>query len=114
MSEFFGYIFSPAGVSTITAFVILVIIASIAFIVLRNWFRDPEALMYLVSEPPNDSGERKASLSRFQMLIFTFVVAGLFLVLSLEQGAFAHIPEGVLGLIGISGGTYILSKATNK
>jgi len=38
----------------------------------------------VLEEPDSD----KASLSRFQFLIFTFVVAGLFLLLSIESGTF--------------------------
>lgn len=45
---------------------------------------------------------QKASLSRFQFLIFTFVVAGLFLLLSIESGTFVTVPNSVLMLIGIS------------
>ena len=52
----------------------------------------------------------KASLSRFQALIFTFVIAGLYIVLALDTGDFIAIPESVLGLLGISGGTYLISK----
>lgn len=52
----------------------------------------------------------KASLSRFQMLIFTFVIAGLYLTLCLEAGSLIDIPNQVLGLIGISGGTLVISK----
>lgn len=56
----------------------------------------------------------KASLSRFQFLLFTFVVAGLFLMLSIEAGAFVNIPANVLGLIGLSGGSFIVSKAVGQ
>lgn len=52
----------------------------------------------------------KASLSRFQLLLFTFVVAGLFLMLSIQAGQFVEIPQGVLALIGISGGSFLISK----
>lgn len=114
MSGFLNFITSPAGISSLTALVILVILAGIAFVVLRMWFSNPKLLEYLVSEPPDDKGNCKASLSRFQMLLFTFVIAGLFLALSLEAGTFVEIPAGVLGLIGISSGTYVLSKYANK
>lgn len=53
----------------------------------------------------------KASLARFQFLLFTFVVAGLFLMLSIESGTFVNIPTSVLGLMGISGGSFLVSKA---
>jgi hypothetical protein len=52
----------------------------------------------------------KASLSRFQFLIFTFVIAGLYLLLSIEAGTFVDIPTNVLGLLGISGGSFLVSK----
>ncbi|GEM_PF-2361112 len=69
----------------------------------------------IIAEPAKpDQKVGKASLSRFQMLLFTFVVAGLFLMLSIEAGAFVNIPGNVLGLIGISGGTYVLSKTVGK
>jgi hypothetical protein len=55
----------------------------------------------------------KASLSRFQFLIFTFVIAGLYLLLSIEAGTFVNIPQNVLWLLGISGGTYAASKRIN-
>ncbi len=53
----------------------------------------------------------KASLSRFQFLIFTFIIGGLYLLLSIEAGTFVEIPTNVLGLLGISGGSYLVSKA---
>jgi hypothetical protein len=56
----------------------------------------------------------KASLSRFQFLIFTFVFAGLFLILCIEAGTFVDIPTNVLALLGISSGSYVLSKALGK
>ena len=60
-----------------------------------------------------DGDSTKASLSRFQFLLFTFVVVGLFLLLSVEAGAFVDIPNGVLALMGISAGSYAVSKGIN-
>lgn len=71
----------------------------------------------IISEPADvvdGKGKPKASLSRFQFLVFTFVVAGLFLMLSIEAGAFVNIPNNVLGLIGLSGGGFIVSKAVGQ
>ncbi len=54
-----------------------------------------------------------ASMSRFQLLIFTFVVAIslLLIVVSSEPRAFpSEIPVGVLTLLGISATTYAVSK----
>jgi len=58
----------------------------------------------------SESGNNKASLSRLQFLIFTFVIAGLYLILSLEAGQLIDVPSSALGLLGISGGSYIVSK----
>jgi hypothetical protein len=38
------------------------------------------------------------------------VIVGLYLTLSLEAGAMVEIPNQVLGLFGISGGSYVVSK----
>jgi len=75
------------------------------------------ALKGLLSEPPgpNDPpGDSKASLSRFQFLIFTFVIAGLYLLLCIEAGTLIDIPGNVLALLGISGGTYVVAKTVGS
>ncbi len=60
----------------------------------------------LISEPNGD-----ASLSRFQFLIFTFVISmSLFLVVVAKED-FPEIPAGILALLGISGGSYVISKS---
>jgi hypothetical protein len=53
----------------------------------------------------------KASFSRFQLLIFTFVIGGLFLILSIKAGKLVDVPANVLVLLGISTGSYLVSKA---
>lgn len=71
----------------------------------------------IISEPedgPHHQGKPKASLSRFQFLIFTFVVAGLFLMLSIEAGRMVDIPTNVLVLIGLSGTGFLAGKAISK
>ena len=60
------------------SFIILAgILLAFAFLVLWKIFRGDIALDDLLSEPPapGQSGPPKASLSRFQFLIFTFVIA---------------------------------------
>ena len=52
----------------------------------------------------------KASLSRFQFLLFTFVVAGLYFLLCVEAGTLIEVPASVLGILGISASGYVLSK----
>ncbi len=54
----------------------------------------------------------QASMSRFQLLIFTFVIAiSVFeLVERLSPPGFPEIPNGVLTLLGISASTYAIGK----
>jgi hypothetical protein len=51
-----------------------------------------------------------ASFSRFQFLIFTFIIASAYIVLAFQSNALPAIDQSVLGLIGISGGSYLVSK----
>lgn len=90
-----------------------IIIVAFAAAVLWKIVNGEVQLVGLISEPDDKDASKmgKASLSRFQFLIFTFVVAGLFLMLSIETGGFVDIPTNVLGLLGISGGSFIVSKA---
>ncbi|MDN5848235.1 MAG: hypothetical protein L0H63_01160 [Nitrococcus sp.] len=64
-------------------------------------------LAKLISEPNGD-----ASLSRFQFLIFTFVISmSVFLVVVGNVPLkLPEIPTGVYALLGISGGSYAISK----
>jgi hypothetical protein len=97
--------------------IISIIILLFAFLVLWKIFTNEINLHDLLAEPPppgQTTGESKASLSRFQFLIFTFVIAGMFLMLSIEAGTFVEIPTNVLALLGISGGSYVVSKAIGK
>ena len=55
----------------------------------------------------------QASMSRFQLLIFTFVIAiGLYELIELRVNTtgFPDIPNGVLTLLGISASTYAVGK----
>jgi uncharacterized BrkB/YihY/UPF0761 family membrane protein len=56
-----------------------------------------------------------ASLSRFQFLIFTFVIAlSLFLIIvNHAPPEFPGIPGGILALLGISGGSYVVAKGVD-
>jgi uncharacterized BrkB/YihY/UPF0761 family membrane protein len=64
-------------------------------------------LKYLISD---ENGY--ASLSRFQFLVFTFVIAiSLFyLIVSTSPPGYPVIPNQILALLGISGGSYVVSK----
>ena len=64
-------------------------------------------LQKLISEANGD-----ASLSRFQFLIFTFVIALSFfyVVVKSDDATLPSIPGEIIGLLGISGGSYVISK----
>lgn len=107
---------TPQNISLISFAIFSLVILLFAFVVLWKIWDNDISLGGLLAEPPEPgapAGTGKASLSRFQFLIFTFVIAGLFLLLSIEAGGFVQIPNNVLALLGISGGTYVVSKASN-
>jgi hypothetical protein len=123
-------------ISMAVAIGISLIIVGMAIAVLIALFNGTINLTYLLAEPadpvsqqggpppavmdpdhPNPSGVPvappevpKASLSRFQFLVFTFVIAGTYLVLCLESGRFVEIPQNVVLLLGVSGTSYAASK----
>jgi hypothetical protein len=98
---------------------IVVVLAAFAAVVLGKMLTNDIDLQYLVSE---DNGN--ASLSRFQFLLFTFVIAAsyfLFVAALVTTATDAtrltklpDIPPGVLGLIGISGASYVVAKGIQK
>ena len=51
-----------------------------------------------------------ASMSRFQLLLFTFSIAGGYFYLLILTGKFPTVDSSAMGLLGISGGTYAISK----
>ncbi len=91
----------------ICGYVICIFVGVLAFLILRLIYLGEIDLSQLISEPNGD-----ASLSRFQFLIFTFVIAlSLFLVIvSASTPSFPYIPPTVLTLLGISGSSYLVSK----
>ena len=62
-------------------------------------------LSQLLSEANGD-----ASMSRFQLLIFTFVIAIALFEIVESSMEFPNIPQGVLVLLGISASTYAVGK----
>jgi hypothetical protein len=96
-------------VLTATAgWVVVAFVGLFGLIFLIRVLQDRIVLNKLISEPNGD-----ASLSRLQFLIFTFVIAmSLFLIIVGQKGgpAFPEIPAGIMALLGISGGSYLVSK----
>jgi hypothetical protein len=104
-------IYALVGASSLGAVVLLSSLGAIVVIKMAIGTID---LRYLVAEQ-----DGSASLSRFQMLLFTFVIAALYFLYSLyalysfrngEAIVLPEIPGSVLGLMGISGGSYLLAK----
>jgi hypothetical protein len=107
---------TPQNIAIYSFAIISLIILLFAFVVLWKIWRGDISVKGLLAEVPAQGksvDSAKASLSRFQFLLFTFVIAGLYLLLSIEAGTFVDVPQNVLFLLGISGGTYVASKATS-
>lgn len=107
----------PAEMILILAagWVLLALLAIYGLIVGIKMYRGTIDLSHLLAETNG-----QASLSRFQFLLFTYVVAGgvlLALISSLKSGGalvFPDINGDILSLMGISGGSYVVSKGIQK
>ncbi len=95
------------ALKVITAWGLVVFVGLLAAIILWKIVTGRIDLTKLVSETNGD-----ASMSRFQFLVFTFVIVLMWVYLFFYNGdgKFPDIPAGVLGLMGISGGSYVVSK----
>lgn len=51
-----------------------------------------------------------ASMSRFQLLIFTFVISSSLFIITIYKRGFPEVNGGILAILGISSGSYIGSK----
>jgi hypothetical protein len=63
-----------------------------------------------ISKLLEEKGSGGASMSRFQLLIFTFVIAMSFFLIVTKSGKLPDVPTDVLTLLGISASTYAVSK----
>jgi hypothetical protein len=95
------------NVTTAVTWVALGFMALLGAAIIGFIFTGKIDLTRLISEPTGD-----ASMSRFQLLIFTFVIAlSMFLIIaSSSEPGFPDIPGGVLTLLGISASSYLVSK----
>jgi hypothetical protein len=101
-----------ANLGSLYSMLVAAIIAALAATIIAKMFTGEIDLSLLVSE---DNGS--ASLSRFQFLLFSFVIASCYFLLVVRSGTSTElpgIPNGVLGLIGISGGSYVIAKGIQK
>ena len=91
----------------VIGWILTVFIGLLALMILVKIWKGDIDLNYLISD---ENGW--ASLSRFQFLVFTFVVAMslFYLVVVGTPPAYPVVPPEILALLGISGGSYVLSK----
>jgi uncharacterized BrkB/YihY/UPF0761 family membrane protein len=92
--------------------IIAVLVGAFALVIIYKMVKGDIDLKFLIA---GDDGD--ASLSRFQFLIFTFVIAlSLFLIIVNHANGPAfpdNVPGGILALLGISGGSYVVSKGVD-
>jgi len=103
----------PSGVGIWAAWVVLGFLALLGAAILYNVITGKIDLSGLISEPTGD-----ASMSRFQLLVFTFVIAAsLFLIIASATPSPSFpkdIPSGILMLLGISASSYLVSKGIQQ
>ena len=97
--------------TTVFAYVLAVSFLGMFAVVIVKIAMDKIDLSTIIMEK---DGSEKSSISRFQLLVFTLTIAGLYVILSIENGQLIDVPNGALSLLGISGGSFLLSKAIGK
>ena len=87
--------------------ILTVFIGLLALIIVWKIAKGDIDINYLISDELG-----YASLSRFQFLVFTFVVAMslFYLIVIGTPPQYPSVPKEILALLGISGGSYVLSK----
>jgi uncharacterized BrkB/YihY/UPF0761 family membrane protein len=107
-----GLIFEFHNLALVMGWILAILLGAFAFAIIYKMWMGHIDLTYLIA---GDDGD--ASLSRFQFLVFTFVIAfSLFLIIigAKDGPAFpATIPGSILALLGISGGSYVASKGVD-
>jgi len=103
--------------------IILVCIAGaflffIAFLIIWKMLKGDIDITALICEekttdPAAPPEPGKASMSRFQLLVWTMVIGFAFLYLVIQLSEFPQMGN-VLALLGISGATYVVSKGIQK
>jgi len=95
-------------VSLVIAWLLAAFLGALMIIIVVLILMGRVKLDRLISEPNGD-----ASLSRFQFLIFTFVIAASFFLIVVGENPPRfpdRIPSELFVMLGISAGTYALSK----
>ncbi len=94
--------------SFLTGLVLLAFIAGLGGTILKRVWTNQIDLSRLISEP-----DGKGSMSRLQLLVFTFVISLslFFIVVGSGKFAFPELSPEILLLLGISSSTTLVSKA---
>jgi hypothetical protein len=95
-----------SGAAVALCMILVAVIGLFAVLILWKIWRNEINISGLLAE----TSDGKASLSRFQFLVFTFIIGGLYLILSLETGNLIDVPQNALILLGISAGSYTISR----
>lgn len=90
------------------AYAMLVLLFLFGFFVIAAIASGKIDISSLLAEGTGDAS--KASMSRFQLLIFTFVIGVSFFLVVLCECKLPEVPNQVLTLLGISASTYGVSK----
>ena len=100
--------------AVVVGWILAIFIAGVEIILLYFMISGKIDLRQLISEPrkpsdpPGASGD--ASMSRFQFLVFTFVIATSLFLIVVANKIVPEVPTSVVGLLGVSGGSYVISK----
>jgi hypothetical protein len=93
------------SIQTLGGYAVLILVFLFGLVVLFAMATGKMDISTLLGE---DNGG--ASMSRFQLLVFTFVIAFSLFILVSQGNKFPDVPSGVLTLLGISASTYGVSK----
>jgi hypothetical protein len=89
-----------------TGYALLIFLFFLSMVILLDIIRNKIDLSQMLGELSGG-----ASMSRFQLLVFTFVIAfSFFVVVVNNNGKFPEVPNSVLTLLGVSASTYAVSK----
>jgi hypothetical protein len=100
--------------------VVCLVVALGLIIVVKAWRGDIDIAAALLTEPSETTGtggetaRRRVSASRLQLLIVTFVMLVSIGAVTIRDGALPSIPAPILGLLGISTGTYLIAEAMHR
>lgn len=95
-------------IKMVMEWIVVLFIGLVGLITLYRMASGKIDLQYLISEE-----NTHASMSRFQLLIFTFIISvSLFLIIisNTPLDFPKNIPGAILSLLGISGGSYVAAK----